>query len=242
MAVINNMKIDSLGDRFEQGELDAEQQAFVDKYFSKDDIPMLRHPLYIEMMFMPCLGSVKHAMKAVSYKHQMIKKLAKEKNYSMYVFTFERPFRLEAFLHVCRNIDDPKIYWELLTDLWSDSESPCFYDTNRMMWAMLWKGNDGKFDALAIPVLPTDEEDVERYKSLPQTLTVYRGGNAGGYSWTLSRRKAHFFAERNRIERGDNYELWSLDIDKSEIAWYTDARNEQEVIIIDHKNEPKALN
>lgn len=96
---------------------------------------------------------------------------------------------------------------------------------------------------MAIPCHPDNVSDIATFKSLPQTLTVYRGGSSGGYSWTLSKEKAQWFSRRNvRNNKQHKGELWQLDIDKSEIAWYTNGRNEKEVIIIEHKNTPKPLN
>lgn len=77
-----------------------------------------------------------------------------------------------------------------------------------------------------------DKEDYEKYTSLPEKLTIYRGVRNPEYkyemSWTLSKSKAEWFA--NRFD-SDNPIVLKVLIDKKDILCYTNDRGEDEVII-----------
>ena len=81
-----------------------------------------------------------------------------------------------------------------------------------------------------------NEEELEKYKKLPQKITVYRGvtdhnrDNDKALSWTLSKKKAEWFAHRFD-EEGDVIEK---EIDKKDIYAYFNSRNEDEVIVDYH--------
>ena len=59
---------------------------------------------------------------------------------------------------------------------------------------------------------------------LPENVTVYRGGDPDGLSWTLSRKVAEWFAERS------NTEVHQLVIHRDSILFYSNGREEKEII------------
>lgn len=81
-----------------------------------------------------------------------------------------------------------------------------------------------------------DEEELEVFNNLPQTVTIYRGvtdhnrDNDKALSWTLSEEKANWFAHRFD-EDGDVIER---EVDKKYIYAYFDSRDEKEVIVDYH--------
>lgn len=79
-----------------------------------------------------------------------------------------------------------------------------------------------------------DEEDYEYWKSLPETVTLYRGVSKGraryGLSWTNSRAKAEWF--QNRFAVGDERgQLLQVTVSKEHCLCYFNTRNEREIVL-----------
>lgn len=76
-----------------------------------------------------------------------------------------------------------------------------------------------------------DEGDYKRYLSLPDVLTVYRGvkpkGKVLALSWTLSKKKAEWFA--NRFQSDGT--VYRAKISREHVLAYFNCRNEQEVVL-----------
>lgn len=70
------------------------------------------------------------------------------------------------------------------------------------------------------------------FQKLPNRFKVYRGASRDGYSWTLSKKKAEWFADRNRqrYSKEDTrvMEKW---VNKKDVFAYINGRKEQEIII-----------
>lgn len=77
-----------------------------------------------------------------------------------------------------------------------------------------------------------DEEEIEKYNSLPEQVPIYRGVGDPKYkmefSWTLSYKKAEWFATRFQ---SDTPIVYKCLINKDDILTYTNARGESEVIV-----------
>ena len=90
----------------------------------------------------------------------------------------------------------------------------------------------------ADPSALMDEEDLERFQKLEDTVTVYRGvtslnaDNVKALSWTLDQETAEWFAHRF----GEDGTVYEAQIDKAHIYAYFGGRNEAEVIV-----DPKHL-
>jgi hypothetical protein len=83
----------------------------------------------------------------------------------------------------------------------------------------------------------TDEESQEQYDKLPSVVKVYRGvlakdGLKGsvGVSWTTDRRVAEMFALRLKATGGEPY-IFEGEVNKENILYFTNAREESEVLI-----------
>lgn len=76
-----------------------------------------------------------------------------------------------------------------------------------------------------------DEEDYKKYWNLPDVLTVYRGvkpkGNVLALSWTLSKKKVEWFA--NRFQSDGT--VYRAKIAKEHVLAYFNCRSEQEVVL-----------
>lgn len=77
--------------------------------------------------------------------------------------------------------------------------------------------------------------DLELYDSLPEKVTVYRGGNgstaARGLSWTLCPEVAERFAVGHRIFFNKSPAVVELQVDKRTVAFCCTERNESEVVL-----------
>lgn len=72
----------------------------------------------------------------------------------------------------------------------------------------------------------------KKFNALPDKVTIYRGVNNPkykyGFSWTLDKRIAYWFA--NRYENKESY-VYECTVDRKDLICYFEIRNEKEVII-----------
>ncbi len=136
-------------------------------------------------------------------------------DYEQYIFLAERPYRLEAFMHVMRNTNCQfEKLAELLLKVWIDSENPSI---NKEIWTALFK----KFK---------DSKTFNATKSnLPEQISIWRGGTADGLSWTTSKKVATWFANRFH---NDNPEIHQRQIQKSDVICFLEDRDESEIIVL----------
>lgn len=178
--------------------------------------PQLRHPL----VYAVPLWTKAHANYMYEQKKQDLEKAIAEKKYSQIVFLHERPYRLDAFVQITKELPDDK-YWSLLASIWTDTENGWQnLDTWRALFSSNRPGRGHLMDA--------DEHLTLRY--LPDTVEIYRGCEKGvnedGISWTLNRDKAEFFA--NRFTKQGI--VLTKQINKSDIIAVFNGRGEAEVI------------
>ncbi|MAG24752.1 hypothetical protein CMI47_04145 [Candidatus Pacearchaeota archaeon] len=201
-------------------------------YFEKGIGAMsLKHPLVFQLFYSPDLNAMCNNM--YKQKKQCIKEYIEEKNYSQILWMYERPHRIEAFFkHIVPNLSRGSVkYWDVLRSITMDSEN---------IWQ--WKENYRRLiiyvDSILTRMMMSDEE-LRAFKELPDKLTVYRGisesshedmERRNGYSWTLSRETAKFFANRFKRE-GESAVILVGEIDKACIKAYLQGRGEEEVII-----------
>lgn len=178
--------------------------------------PQLRHPLVYQVPFFSN-GS------ANAFYEQKIKALEealKKKDYTQFVYLYERPYRLEIFKQVTNNLTDTQ-YWSLLSSIWVDTENQW---QNLEQWKKLLSANRPNRHYLM------DESEVQLLNSLPEFVKIYRGCQKGlnenGLSWTLKESKAKFFAKRFSKEGI----VLEREIPKSDIIAVLTGRGESEVI------------
>lgn len=147
----------------------------------------LKHPLVIGLFYHPGMNAMYNAQ--YKAKLEYIEKAKSSKNWSSFIWMHERPYRLEKFAEVEGELSDQE-YWELLGNIWSDSENLWQYGS--VLGWFINKDRPGR-DAMM------DEKEKELLAKLPDEFTIYRGHqtkNRLGYSWTLSYWRAKWFAER----------------------------------------------
>ena len=119
----------------------------------------------------------------------------------------------------------------ILASAWTRAEAPN-QDVNVKQSKLL-----SMFKA-ADPSSLMDEEDLERFRELEDTVTVYRGvtsfnaDNVKALSWTLNQEAAEWFAHRF----GEDGTVYEAQISKEHIYAYFGGRSEAEVIV-----DPKHL-
>ncbi len=186
--------------------------------------PLMFTPLAFVGVTMPNGGQVTWAtlMQEIHRLEDAVEEAMAAGNYERAIFMHERPYRVDA-LRACdaARTDDPDIYGYLCALVWADSEN---IHENLPFWDWTFKHvngyhwmNDAERDAL---------------ESFPDTLTVYRGMcTDGGYSWSLDRSVAEFFA--NRGTHFATGEVRTATVPKESVYAYLDSRNEREIIITD---------
>ena len=183
---------------------------------SKGEWEMLRHPLVYQVPF----NSNGSANAQYAHKLKAIKEALGSWNYSQYVFLHERPYRVEAFKKIEKQLGIVN-YWQLLTQVWIDTENQYAYLKD---WKKLLSADRGDRNDMM------NDEDKESLRLLPEEVTIYRGCqeflNENGLSWTLDKSKAEFFANRF----GKKGIILERKIPKSEIVALLTVRGETEVI------------
>ena len=180
----------------------------------------LRHPLIYLVPYVPAYNALLN--KRYEVMSEKIKKYLQDKKYDSYIFMHERPYRLQAFLDINILLDN-KDYWELLCDIWVDSENIW---QNLNIWKKLLKRRSNSKH------LFMSESDKKHFDNLPDQFVVYRGYTIGknktGLSYTTDEIKAKWFAKRF----DKNGEVRSRRIDKKDVFAYTNKRSEMEIILL----------
>lgn len=184
----------------------------------------LAHPL------VHVIGIVDVALinKMYSQKKLQVEQALEDGRFSLYVHLHEKPYRVNALDEIAHLIDNHSEYWTLLGDVCVGTENQ-------------WQDKDVLRELLTIDrpernaIMNADE--YEEYKALPETLTVYRGCHKGknedGFSWTLDKDRAQWFAER-LADDDDVPKVIEKTIRKSEVIALFTRRSEQEVLLIDN--------
>ena len=201
---------------------------------TKMGIPFLSHPLFHG--FSPVIADKKNgevSMEQVATERQVDRfiekyydRLRRCEDLSEAFILIQRPFRL-PLLWTIRNDIGSMMFRELLPDLWEDTEFPHQFEEEKLadLWS-LWDFYGGKL------YHPSTKS---KLLELSNSVTVYRGYSgkkkySKGFSWTLSKEKALWFAKR-LTKSGDKKYLATTTINKSEIMLYTNERGEEEVVL-----------
>lgn len=189
----------------------------------------LQHPLVYRVPFFDASPfEINFTNGLYHQKKLQIKQAIKDKDAQRYVFTHERLYRLNALLDLelkgILSVHDNK-FWQIVGFVWKDSEN-----INQMLehWKELFE--QGRYLNKLKLMMNTDE--LKKFKSLHNQITVYRGGSHDGLSYTLSREKAIWFAKR---WSNDTPKLYTRVISKKHAVAYFE--REDEILI-----EPELLN
>jgi hypothetical protein len=133
---------------------------------------------------------------------------------------------------------DERLFWETFWHMWESHES-IFLD-HPVIEDMISRHDEG----LSTSVLDADE--IETLTNLPECIDIYRGcrsHNVKGWSWTLDRSRAEFFAKRS-AGKGRPMVLHGI-APRDRVLAYLNGRDEQEIVIkpdfvLIHYREPVA--
>lgn len=118
-----------------------------------------------------------------------------------------------------------KVCGDILGDVWCSLENNDLQDksTKRLMRRWFRASDRSKY---------LSESDLEVYNNLPNEIEIYRGSQLNepvdGFCWSLSRDVADWFAHRYD---NSNPVVHKANIKKSDVFAYTNAVDEQEVIV-----------
>ena len=149
--------------------------------------PCIKHKWVNEMTHIP--GVANQLFEA---KQEIADEAVKQSNWFLFVFTHERPWRVDALRELLvenhLGIHDPE-FQRITRQVWTDSEN--IYQ-NLAFWGAIFDCHDGHH------WMDEDERaQLQVMRGTEQHLLLYRGEcNDGGYSWTLSKATAKFFADR----------------------------------------------
>jgi hypothetical protein len=177
----------------------------------------LRHPL---VYYVP-LWNNGRANAQYKWKLEAQHKALMEKEWERYIFNYERPWRLQGFQEIMHLMTDTE-YWRLFAQVWTDTENQW---QNKSAMKRLLNSKRKNREAMM------NEEEQSYMRTLPESVTIYRGCrkdlNENGMSWTLNREKAEFFANRFQHEDG---KILEATVNKKEIYAVFLGRKEFEVV------------
>lgn len=145
-----------------------------------------------------------------------------------------RAYRVEALLDVAPMMSD-RDYWHAVGYVWSDAE--CLWQLEDEMRTLLGAPRAGREALMRLA-------EAEALAAMPEEFAVFRGAqrslNERGWSWTLSRDRAVWFARRGaarpwegrrRSNAATEPVLLAGSARRRDVVAYFDGRNEQEIVI-----------
>jgi len=152
--------------------------------------------------------------------------LAEEKDWFRYFLFVSTPFRFDMLRAVQENLNDIE-FWGSFREIWMHAEN-------------LWEDweNIEKLLELNRPQRESIMDAKERaaLKKLPTSIQIFRGGlteNLDGYSWTLSKEKAEWFAKCRQQQ--DNAFSFEGECQKDDVLALFLERDEDEILIAPKK-------
>lgn len=154
---------------------------------SASGMSFIRHPLVCTLYLSDHDNERLNMM--LAWKKDKLNKLLAANDFEGAVWLYERPFRFPAFQKYASLMSDG-CYWTVLSGVWTDSENIW---QNFDEWVQFWSSKRQGQETVM------DQAEWLAYQALPEVVTVYRGTERGrklGMSWTLSRKRAEWFAKR----------------------------------------------
>ena len=185
--------------------------------------PIVDHPLVRLILYTP--DQNEYLNDVFKKKQRDLKKSIKNKKWDYVLMLHERPWRAWAFTQFAPYMK-PVEYWKNLSSIWIDTEFPHIH---KDMWLDFFNANVKQKRKL----MSSKERQV--IQDLPKKVTIYRGYDDGmenalmGISWTLSEKKANWFATRFEVEADPR--VAEGQCEKSSILAYLSQRDEEEIII-----------
>ena len=190
----------------------------------------IRHPLHCKpfksqgetMLFLGPREELEWHNKALAQKKALVEEAYESSDWKQYVDWHEKPYRGRAIQYLS-DMDELSHheYWGLLTYVWPMVDTP---STALDTWAELWTSSRPKPEGFF--TLPVSDDPLKVFRGVQLSLME------DGLSWTLSRKRAQWFADRH----GDDGHVFERKVLRKDVLYYTNAREEQEIVIL-----PKSL-
>jgi hypothetical protein len=182
----------------------------------------------------------------VNKGHSQLKALAEENrhasDWSGFIWKHNRHFHLQAFNEIATELTDEE-YWRLLREIWTYAET--IWRQN-IRWLLALMGKAGPvLKTRAHPELFMTPSEREVLEQLPETFTIYRGyvvgKNPDGFSWSLNKDIAERLSKNSKGSNLFDMQLPNSEdetavrektVQKKNIFAYTNARSEQEIILL----------
>ena len=186
---------------------------------------VLKAPLVFMVPYLPVMAPLANEMYRA--KTEGIRRAEAERNWHKIVWLHEKPYRLRAFLSIRDRLSDQE-YWEALGSIWIETEN--LHEDQEQWLQALTAHRPGRTRWLM------DDADRATLAKLGEDVTIYRGfARPGGYrapSWSLSRSRAKFFANRAALTSPERQgPLATTRLPKSQVLAYTNGRGEHEIIL-----------
>jgi hypothetical protein len=118
------------------------------------------------------------------------------------------------------------VFWPVVIENWCNCD---LINVESYLWLRVL----AKYKCDADPMQYMEPETRVHYDSLPEKLTIYRGGDRpfiDGLSWTLNRQVAEGFARGFRLMNNRNPVIATAQVSKRNIFFATSHRDEAEVV------------
>lgn len=219
-------------------DLPAHLRTYVQKPDDGLGMSWFHHPLYIAFLPMALPTTIETYL---AIREQAVDEAIRDGEYGAAVFRHERPYRMAFLLELLADgvwegsEDDARLandFWKTASQVWRDAEA----DERDPIWTSLANA------PVAHPALMMDIEERHALRTMPKVIRIYRGVQVkrgeepdltsmlNGWSWTLRRDTAKWFAKRFR-QPGDRSYVLSTTVPKAWVRAYLTGRGEHEILI-----------
>jgi len=182
---------------------------------------ILKHPMVFDVPHMPFMAW--RCNDQYAYKQKALSRAMASHDWHSVIWLHERPYRRDALWAIRRKVTNQE-YWNLVEMVWTDSEN--IWQWGSMVRKLLLCQRPDRRYIM-------NEEERAALAAMPDTLTVYRGltsrGTRLGWSWTLDRAKAEWFAARFTQE-GQHKIVLTGTVPRSRVIAYFTRCNEEEIV------------
>lgn len=196
---------------------------------------VIRHPLVYSVPHFEGLNA--YLNQRYKQKQEAVARAEDSGDCETYLCLHERPYRFAALSKIEHVLSDEE-FWPLFVSCWTDSEN--LWQVYEIISPML-RSERGSRECMM------NAEEREEFNKLPAVVTIYRGHrdhNGSGFSWTLSKDKARWFAKRFDTKQRAGGFVTTGKVRREDIVALLLGRGEQEVICfpetITHKRRARA--
>lgn len=193
--------------------------------------PVFDHPFFYQPTIYALLDSPSftpaYVAKLIFDARNRYGRLCAEGEFEAALLSVYKPHRREFLLNLLREHGVENLY-NAIRVVWTGVD---FFSHDYSLWCEVWshvrESEDGRRHVMHV-------EDHEPFDSLPEVLTVYRGfqredgGEEYGWSWSLKRETAEWFARR--WPNGAPM-IATVTVGKSEVLAYFNDRDEAEIVL-----------